>query len=109
MRWRLWLILIVQAAIVALLTVAVHTGLMPLGIRGEWQWLRLPDDVRLLWESFALALVGVAAYAAFVGLGWRALKGPSSRWAEGRWLTTLFGASLAVQVIIPTGPPTVMA
>jgi hypothetical protein len=99
------LILIVQAALVGLLTVAVRTGLMPLGIRGEWQWLRLPDDVGLLWESFALALVGVAAYAAFVGLGWRSLKSPSSRWAEGRWLTALFGASLAVQVIIPTGAP----
>jgi hypothetical protein len=105
MRWRLWLILIIQAALVALLTVSVRTGLMPLGIRGEWQWLRLPDDVRVLWESFALALTGVAAYAVFVGLGWRSLTGPSSRWAEGRWLTALFIASLAVQVVIATGAP----
>jgi hypothetical protein len=105
MRWRLGLIVIIQAALVALLTVSVRTGLMPLGIRGEWQWLRLPDDVRLLWESFALALMAVAAYAVFAGVGWRSLKGAARRRAEGCWLTALFGASLAVQAVIPTGAP----
>jgi hypothetical protein len=105
MRWRLRLILTIQAALVVLLALAVCTGLMPLGIRGEWQWMRLADDVRLLWESFALALAGVAAYAAFVGLGLRALKGAPTPWAEARWVTALLGASLAIQVVIPVGAP----
>ena len=73
MRWKLWLILAVQAALVVLLAVAVRTGLMPLGIRGEWQWMRLADGAKPPWDWFALAAAGVAAYAAVVGLGWRAL------------------------------------
>jgi hypothetical protein len=105
MRWRLRLILIIQAALVVLLTVAVHTGRMPLGIRGEWEWRRLADEVRLLWGSFAFALASVGVYAALVGWGHRSLKGPSSRWAEARWLTALCGGSLAVQVAIPLGAP----
>ena len=87
MRWKLWLILIVQAALVVLLAIAVGTGRMPLGIRGEWQWMRLPDGVKPQWEWFALAAAGVAAYAVFVGLGLRPLSASASRWAEARWLT----------------------
>ena len=105
MRWKLWLILAFQAVLVVALVVAVRLERMPLGIRGEWQWLRLADNVKLLWESFAIALTGVAAYAAFAGLGWRALKGASARWAEARWLAALFVASIAAQVAIPVGAP----
>jgi methylthioxylose transferase len=105
MRWRLWLILAIEAALVLLLTVAVRTGLIPLGIRGEWEWMRLNEEVKQPWEWFALALVCVAAYAAFAGVGLRALKAPSSSWVEARWLAALLGASIAVQVAIPVGAP----
>ena len=64
MRWRLWLILAIQAVLVLCLAVAVRTGLMPLGVRGEWQWMRLADGIKPPWEWFALAVMGIAAYAA---------------------------------------------
>lgn len=105
MRWRLSLILAIQAALVVALAVAMRTGLMPLGVRGEWEWSRLPGFVRQVWEWFALAGLGVAAYAVFVGLGWRRLKLAASGWAEARWLAALLVGSLAVQLVIPMGAP----
>ena len=105
MRWRLWLILAIQAVLVGSLAAAVRSGLMPLGIRGEWLWARLPEGVRSVWEWSALAALGVAAYAAFAGLGWRRLKRAPSAWAEARWLSALFGASVALQLTIPIGAP----
>ena len=41
MRIKFWLILIVQAALVVLLAVAVKRKLIPLGVPGEWEWLRV--------------------------------------------------------------------
>ena len=105
MRWRLWLILGVQAALVVFLAVAVRTGLLPLGVRGEWQWMRLADGAKTPWDWFAVAVLGVFGYAAVVGLGSRTLKRASSRWAETRWLAALLVASIAVQVAIPVGAP----
>src|SRR5262249_42581600 len=105
MRWRLWLILAIQAILVAFLAVAVGTGVMPLGVRGEWQWMRLAEDVNRSWEWFTLALVGVAVYAAFVGLGFRAMRRAESRRAEALWLAALVVVSIAVQVDIPSGAP----
>jgi hypothetical protein len=105
MRWKLWLILAIQAALVILLAIGVGTGRMPLGIRGEWQWMRLPDGMKPQWEWFALAAAGVAAYAMVAGLGLRALNASASRWAEARWLTVLFAASITIQVVVPLGAP----
>jgi hypothetical protein len=105
MRWRLWLILSIQAALVLLLAIGVHSGRMPLGIRGEWQWLRVDDKIRLLWESLVLAAAGVGGYAAFVGLGLRASRDWTSRWSEAVWLAALWGVSIAVQVAVPIGAP----
>jgi hypothetical protein len=103
MRLRLWLILILQAALVALLAVGVKTGLMPLGIRGEWEWLRLGKTALVSWDWLALAGLGVAAYAGFAGLGLRALAARATGWAEARWLAALLAAAIAVQVAIPMG------
>lgn len=105
MRWKVCLILAFQAALVAALTAAVRSGAMPLGIRGEWEWSRLPDFVRQVWQWIALAGVGVAAYAVFVGLGWRMLGRATSRWAEAGWVFGLLAAALGVQLAIPVGAP----
>ena len=106
MRWKLWLILTVQAALVVLLAVAVRTGLMPLGIRGEWEWMRLADGARPPWDWLALAAAGVAAYAAFVGLGLRGPRGARHRDGPRRagWPRSS-SPSIAVQVAIPIGAP----
>src|SRR5437868_2787007 len=100
MRWRLWLILILQAVLVILLAVAVRTGLMPLGVRGEWQWMRLGKTVSIPWDWLALTVLGVAAYAGFVGLGLRALTASRSRGSEARWLAALLAAAITAQVTI---------
>ncbi len=47
----------------------------------------------------------MAAYAALVGLGLRALAAASTAWTEARWLAALFAAAVAVQVAIPIGAP----
>src|SRR5437773_2384036 len=103
MRWRLWLILILQAVLVLLLAIAVETGVMPLGVRGEWQWMRLGRRVSIPWDWLALAGLGVAASAGFVGVGLRALTASRSRWSEASWLAALLAAAIAAQVIIPLG------
>jgi len=103
MRLRLWLILILQAALVVLLAIGVKTGRMPLGIRGEWEWLRLGKTATLAWDWLALTGLGAAAYAGFVGLGLRSLAAGASGLAQGRWLAALLAAAVAVQVLIPMG------
>lgn len=105
MRWRLSLILTVQAVVVVVLAVGVRTGLIPVGVRGEWRWVRLDDSVRLLWESLALAAAGVAAYAAFVATGLRTASRWRSRWSEAGWVAGLWAAAVAVQVAVPIGAP----
>jgi hypothetical protein len=103
MRPRLWLILILQAALVILLAIAVKAGVMPLGVRGEWEWMRLGKDVTLPWGWLALAGLAVVAYAALAGLGLRALATGDSRRAQAAWLAALLAAALAVQLAIPSG------
>src|SRR5262249_768388 len=103
MRLRLWLILILQAALVFLLAMGVKTGLMPVGIGGEWEWIRLGKTAIVSWDWLALAGLGVAAYAGIAGLGLRALAARATGWAEALWLTGLLAAAIAVQVVIPMG------
>jgi methylthioxylose transferase len=103
MRIWVWLILIVQAALVALLSAGVAGGWLPLGVPGEWEWLRvqgLPS-----FDALVVAAAGVAAYAAFLAFGAWALSGKASRRAEALWLAALMAAATAVQVAIPTGAP----
>ena len=101
MRPRIWLILIVQAALVSLAVFAVGSGRVPLGVPGEWEWLRVKFPP--VWQWLGLAGVGVAAYAGFVALGFKTLTSRSSRRAEAAWLIGLLAAAIAVQVIIPLG------
>jgi methylthioxylose transferase len=101
MRLWTWLIVIVQCALVILVAIAVGTGAMPLGVPGEWEWLRV--EVAPPFDGMALALVGVAGYAGFVALGFKVLGARSSRRAEAAWLSALLAASIGVQVLVPVG------
>jgi methylthioxylose transferase len=105
-QWRktpgwIWLILIVQAALVSVVVIVVYSRRVPLGVPGEWEWLRVKFPP--VWQWLCLAGLGVAAYAGFVALGFKALATRSSRRAEAAWLTGLLAAAIAVQVIIPSG------
>ncbi len=95
--------MILQSALVTLLAIAVGSRRVPLGIPGEWEWLRVQFPPVSLW--FCLAGLGVAAYAGFVGLGLRVLTSTSSRRVEACGLAGLFAAAVAIQVTIPLGAP----
>jgi methylthioxylose transferase len=101
MRPRIWLIVILQAVLVILVVIAVRSRLVPLGVPGEWEWLRVQFPP--VWQWLCLAGLAVAGYAAFVALGFRSLAARSSRRVEAVWLTGLLTAAIAIQVIIPFG------
>ena len=103
MRWKLGLILTLQAALVTLLAISISTGLLPLGIRGEWEWSLLKPTVHVPWGWLALSGLGVLAYAGFAGLGFRALSKRVTGGVEARWLAALLASAVAVQVVIPMG------
>lgn len=101
MRPLTWLILIVQAALVGLLVFAVGSRRIPLGVPGEWEWLRVQFPPVWLW--LCLTGLGVAAYAIFAAMGFKVIAANSSRAVEARWLTALGLAAIAIQAIIPCG------
>ncbi len=103
MRFKLGLILIVQAALVVLLAIAVGGKWIPLGIPGEWEWLRVPHAPT--WLGVVLAGLAVAAYAGMVALGMRSLLATRSPRSETTWLAGLLIAAAGIQVMIPLGAP----
>ena len=102
----LTLIVLATAALVGGFVVALRTGAMPLGVRGEWEWLRLPANVAVLPLDLALGMVGVAAFAAFAGLGMRSLSARATRAREVAWLAALAGAGVVAQVWVQSAAPT---
>jgi hypothetical protein len=105
MRLRIWLIVILQAALVVMLTIGVAKRLLPLGVPHEWEWNRIPAGIVLSWDALFLAGLAVAAYAGFVGFGLRILAARGSLRMETAWLTALALAAVAAQVIVPSGAP----
>jgi hypothetical protein len=104
MRAIKWLILAVEALLVVALLAAIRGKVMPLGVKGEWEWLRISIAPPL--EGLLEAGLAVAGYGAFAALGLRALgRGFPSRLLEGGWLAGLFAAAVMVQVLIPAGAP----
>lgn len=99
------LVMFAQAAIVALVGVAIVRGAMPLGIPGEWEWLRLPRGVAPTWVDLFAAGAGLTAYSAFAGLGLRFLNDQPSRKRECLAVAGLCGAAIAAQAIVPAGAP----
>jgi hypothetical protein len=102
MKRKVWFIPLIQGVLVTLLAAAVGSKRVPLGIPGEWEWLRvhaLPTVGGLLLSGLA-----VAAYCGFVALGHGAMAAPRlARWREAAWLAGLLVASITIQVLIPAG------
>jgi hypothetical protein len=101
MRVKIWLFLMLQAALVVMLAIAVGGRVIPLGVPGEWEWMRIADLPPA--DGLVLALLAVAAYAGFVALGLWALAANRSRPIVAAWLAGLLLAAAAVQVIVPMG------
>ena len=105
MRYRLLIIGAIQGVVVAAFTLGLQRAWFPLGVRGEWEWLRLtvsPASIHV-----ALAALGVACYAVFAGLGWRFLsrtnKNPARR--EFAWVSALVLAGTLAQATVQSGAP----
>ncbi len=102
MRRTLWFILYLQAGLVILLIAAVASKRIPLGIPGEWEWLRVHASPALV--GLVISGLAVMAYCGFVAMGLRAAALPRfSLLRESSWLAGLLGASIAIQFLIPTG------
>ena len=97
--------LLVSALLVTAFLVALRSGAMPLGVRGEWEWLRLPILIGPEPISLALATVGVAGYALFAGLGIRALGRRATLGREAFGVSLLAAAAVTVQVLAQNGAP----
>ena len=105
MRKAPLVILIVASAVVVGFLAAVYAGAMPLGVRGEWEWLRLPaatpdEPLRLV-----LAGVGVAAYAVFAAAAFKLLERRTSIGREVMVVSALAVVSVGVQAAAQTGAP----
>jgi hypothetical protein len=103
MRWKLGLVLTAQAAAVLLLAFAVSARLVPLGVRGEWEWLRVQISPTKEW--LFLAILGVAAYAGFVAFGLRGMAPQRSPRVAAAWVFGLVVAAVALHVVVPMGAP----
>jgi hypothetical protein len=99
------LILIAQGLLVGFVAVALGYRLVPVGVPGEWEWNRLADWAALSWDGLTIAVLGVAIYAGFAGLGLRLQKPTRSPVFEASCLAGLFFASVCIQVIVPMGAP----
>jgi methylthioxylose transferase len=95
--------LLVQAALFLLLVWAVSDPRVPLGVRGEWEWGRMPFPT--FWADVCLALAGLAFYALFVARRARALELKGGVKGEAGWLAGLFVAAVGIQAILPFGAP----
>lgn len=95
----------VPVALVAGLALAVGTGAMPLGVRGEWEWQRLPRAISYSGIDVAVGAVVVALYAGLAALGLRSLQGTPTRRREALWLAALLLAAIGVQAAVPAAAP----
>jgi hypothetical protein len=103
MRKALVTILAVAAALVALFGLTLRAGVCPLGVRGEWEWLRLPIGPTAI--QAVLAASAVAAYAVFAGLVCSVLKTRATAVREALAVAALLVASVAVQAAAQSGAP----
>lgn len=93
-----------SALLVAALIAAVASGKIPLGVPGEWEWLRVRGAPTVL--GMLLAGLAVLGYSVYAALGFRSLGVPSAvGFRESVWLVGLMALSALVQFFIPMAAP----
>src|SRR5262249_14945444 len=97
------LVLTLSATLVAGLVAGLRAGVVPLGVRGAWEWLRVPYGPAAL--DLFLAAAAVALYAAFAATVRKALETKPTPLREASAVVALLGASVAVQAVAQTGAP----
>jgi hypothetical protein len=89
-----------QAALVAGFAVALRSGKVPLGVKDEWEWLRVgvaPEPFLIL-----IALGALGLYALFAAAGLRSLsRGKTAAW----WLAGLVPMAVLTQAALQEGAP----
>lgn len=98
---------LIQAGLVAGLMLVVGSGRVPLGVKGEWVWSRVPaEHVAFGVEEGLTAGLGAGLYAAFVAAGHRTLKrGAAGRGRVVAWVVGLWMAGVGVQVAVQSAAP----
>ena len=99
------IIALIQGTLVVGFTLGVAWRWFPLGVPGEWEWLRLPASTVITPLNLAVGGVGVLAYALFAALGVRALDRPGSRVREAIWVAILAGVAVVTQAVVQEGAP----
>jgi hypothetical protein len=62
------LLILIQLALVVGLMFAVSSGRLPLGVKGEWEWMRIRQPLDILYPATALFMVLIYATYALVAL-----------------------------------------
>ncbi len=103
MRKRAWIAMGLQIALVLGVVIAVRQG-APLGVPGQWEWLRVSPRARIPWGWLALGAATAAGYAVLAALGRRALaKATLAR--ECAWVLVLAAASVLAQLGVTAAAP----
>jgi methylthioxylose transferase len=103
MRTIVRILAVSQVATVAALAIGLRSGRFPLGVPGEWEWLRLPAGPAAI--DVALAALAVLAYAGVAALGFRSLAARATPMREGLAVAGLLAASTAMLAVVPSGAP----
>jgi hypothetical protein len=100
-RWDGMILGLIQLASVGLLVVALRSRAIPLGVKGDWEWLRVNQPADPLLVTLALVMVGV--YAGYAALASRSLtrKAGKAAW----WLAGLVPLTVLVQGAVQEGAP----
>lgn len=102
MRRTALIVVAAGAALVAGFAGGLRSEVFPLGVPGEWEWLRVQPGPSAF--PFGLALAAVAAYSAFVAAGFRSIR-TGARPREAAWLAGLMVAATLVQGFAQEGAP----
>ena len=101
MRRRGWLIVLgVQVILLVGALAAIRSGRVPLGVPGEWEWLRV--SARPMPELVLVAVVAIGVYIAYASLAMRSI-GRGGRAAG--WLVGLVPMAILVQAAVQEGAP----
>ncbi len=90
----------VQAALTLGTLALIRSGRMPLGVPGEWEWLRVRAAVEPALVLIAIAVVGV--YVGYAAIAARAIGEGS---AAGLWLAGLVPLAIVAQMAVQEGAP----
>ena len=94
----------IQTVIVVGFALGLSRKLFPLGVPGEWEWLRIPTSPAFV--DVLLALVALAAYSVVGGIGYHVLRRKSGWAREVFAVVVLASLAFPMQAVIQWGAPT---